>query len=330
MAISFNCPHCDKLLKTPDDKAGVQANCPGCGQRLTVPHPAAEAPADDAGYAVSAPAAPAAAAVRSESPAAESGTGAPEDVKPCPMCGETIRKKATRCRFCGESLEPRRAASGVRVEPGAILSQTWDLTKANFGLLFGATVLMCVIVFAVMAVVGGPMMLVFDNAGQDPGPVEIVCMIFFYAILFAVSIYLQGGHYVLLLKVASGEQADISDLFSGLQYLWRILLGSLLLGVLAVLGMLMCVIPYFLVLMTFWPFAFVIVDQNAGVIEAFQRSRQITANHLATILVLGLALIGINLGVSLTCGLGAIVAAPYVALLGAVAYRAMADERAAA
>ncbi|MAG94651.1 MAG: hypothetical protein CMJ48_13030 [Planctomycetaceae bacterium] len=37
MAIEFNCSHCDKLLKTPDDKAGRGAKCPGCGEMITVP-----------------------------------------------------------------------------------------------------------------------------------------------------------------------------------------------------------------------------------------------------------------------------------------------------
>jgi hypothetical protein len=35
--IEFHCPHCDKYLKTNDDKAGMQVNCPGCGGPLTIP-----------------------------------------------------------------------------------------------------------------------------------------------------------------------------------------------------------------------------------------------------------------------------------------------------
>jgi hypothetical protein len=42
--IEFHCPHCDKYLKTNDDKAGMQVNCPGCAGPLTIPDaPAAEA-----------------------------------------------------------------------------------------------------------------------------------------------------------------------------------------------------------------------------------------------------------------------------------------------
>ncbi|MBI5757955.1 MAG: hypothetical protein HZA46_05505 [Planctomycetales bacterium] len=37
MPIEFHCPHCDKYLKTNDDKAGMQVNCPGCSGPLTIP-----------------------------------------------------------------------------------------------------------------------------------------------------------------------------------------------------------------------------------------------------------------------------------------------------
>ncbi len=37
MTIEFHCPVCRKLLRTNDNKAGVQANCPACGGTVTVP-----------------------------------------------------------------------------------------------------------------------------------------------------------------------------------------------------------------------------------------------------------------------------------------------------
>ncbi|MGH7128003.1 MAG: hypothetical protein ACREJB_12880 [Planctomycetaceae bacterium] len=37
MTIDFHCPHCQKLLRTGDDKAGLAARCPQCAATLTVP-----------------------------------------------------------------------------------------------------------------------------------------------------------------------------------------------------------------------------------------------------------------------------------------------------
>jgi DNA-directed RNA polymerase subunit RPC12/RpoP len=105
MTIEFHCPHCDKLLKTADDKAGVQANCPGCGEAVLVPAASEvnalydESFAPGSGRRSDAGPPPVPAAGRA---VADSTGGAP--TKACPMCGERIMAGASRCRFCGEEL----------------------------------------------------------------------------------------------------------------------------------------------------------------------------------------------------------------------------------
>ena len=39
MTIEFSCSHCNKVLKTSDDKAGRRAKCPQCGEPIDVPLP---------------------------------------------------------------------------------------------------------------------------------------------------------------------------------------------------------------------------------------------------------------------------------------------------
>ena len=324
MAITFRCPHCDKSIKARDDKAGASANCPGCGQRLTVPAPVPDAPDVAALVAASAPVP--AKAVESTGHVAATPLGSPDDYRPCPKCAESIRKNARRCRYCGVSLDGRSVWQPTKVEPGVILSKSWQLFGTNFGFLLGATLLMLVVLGGAFAVLGAPISLFFNHPGQDPETLEVVVVTAIYAALYAVFVYLQGGLILIALKLTGGEPAQISDLFAGFPYFWRIYLGHLLVGSLASVGFLMCVIPYFLVVMTFWPFAFVIVDQKVGVIESLRRSRQLTADNLATIFVLGLVLIGFNAAVTLTCGLGAILAIPLIAMMLAVAYRTMAGQ----
>ncbi|MFV0443559.1 MAG: PrsW family glutamic-type intramembrane protease [Planctomycetaceae bacterium] len=40
MPISFQCPHCGKTLRIPDQHAGKKGKCPGCKQLLSIPTPA--------------------------------------------------------------------------------------------------------------------------------------------------------------------------------------------------------------------------------------------------------------------------------------------------
>jgi len=42
LTVEFHCPHCNKALRTSDDKAGRLVKCPNCGNTLTVP----QAPVD--------------------------------------------------------------------------------------------------------------------------------------------------------------------------------------------------------------------------------------------------------------------------------------------
>jgi len=109
MSIEFNCPNCEKFLKTDESKAGARAKCPGCGQSITIPQlagTAAPPPAaaddewgDEASW-------------EAESYEAELPSATDGDTRPCPVCGESIKAAAIRCRFCGADLGAGAGAGG--------------------------------------------------------------------------------------------------------------------------------------------------------------------------------------------------------------------------
>ncbi len=332
MTIEFHCPHCGKMLKTADDKAGVQANCPGCGESVTVPSPGS-GPAEVDPLWVE----------ESNVPEAAPGTGdsagggeAPEsaatkvgETRPCPMCGEKVRREATRCRFCGENLVARDGV-GERFEAGAILTRSWEIFQKNLGILIGSTlVLLGISAVTVMAsyaamIVG---MISIGGAGrQQQGPdtamililVTIVGLMMFF--VFAVNAYLQGGFHLLLLRVARGDRATLGDMFTGNRFFWRLFWGNVLFTLLSTTGLLLFFVPYVFVILIFWPFGFLIVDEDVGVIESFRRSQELTHGNLLQIFILLLAAFGIYTLGAMACYVGLIFSIPLMAVIFTVAY----------
>lgn len=338
MTIEFHCPHCSKLLKTPDDKAGVRANCPGCGEVVTVPSPADEGAHADPNLAEPAAAHEGGQAIAPAGSPAAGEFGAPDETKTCPMCGETIKKAATRCRFCGEALDSRPVSDGVptKIEAGDVLARAWEIYKGQFGLILGGFLIFLGIQIGVnmasQAVQVGIQFAVMGGGGAPPGnPGPALFAIYGTSLVFAflqfcVTSYLEAGYHLLLLKIARGDNAEIADVFSGRRYFWRFLLANFLFTLMLYLGLLLILIPGILVALAFWPFMYVIVDRDVGVMEAFRRSTELTSGNYGSCFLLGLALIGLTLLGFLALCVGMIFTIPLAGLMFAVAYCLMSGQ----
>ena len=107
MSIRVECDACGKVLNAKDDAAGKKAKCPDCGKVLSIPNQEVfDAEAADTNFG-----------------SANSDDGS-DDRRPCPACGEEIKKNAVKCRFCGEIFDKSLKAKAKKDAGGEDASLT--------------------------------------------------------------------------------------------------------------------------------------------------------------------------------------------------------------
>ncbi len=330
MSIQFHCPSCDKLLTTSDDKAGARAKCPGCSEYVTVP--AAAGPAREPMAAeppVVAP--PRSAPVRSGASSEGGASSSDGERKPCPMCGESILALATKCRYCGEVLTDVVEAGEGEFDPtpvavGEIFNPSWEIFKDNIGMGVGISLLagllpalLCGLPILILAI------LVDERA--IPEELFFVTMVPLVLVGMVLGLFLTLGQTRAFLQMARGQPVQISDLFKGGRYMLPALGASLVFGLMYLFGLAMCYIPGIFVLLIFWPFLHLIVDEQAGAMESLSKARAMTTGNLGTTFILGLIAYGVILVGEMACFVGVLFALPLVSLMFAVAYLKMSGQR---
>lgn len=339
MTIEFHCPHCSKLLKTPDDKAGVRANCPGCGELVTVPSLADEVAQADPTLAQAAPRDGVGQEIHASESPAESESEFAGETKACPMCGKEIKRAALRCRFCGEGLDSQPTADGTptKIEAGDVLSRAWQVYQTHLGILIGAFLISfgikAAVYMASQAIQFGIQLAVFGALrGGNPIPALIAIYGISFVLMivqFAIASFVDAGYCLLLLRVVRGENFELADMFSGGRFFWRFFWGNILFALMYGLGLILLIVPGILVLLAFWPFLYVIVDRNVGVMESFKRSVELTSGNYGACFIIALATLGINLLGLLAICFGLIFSIPLTVLMFTVAYCLMSGQHVA-
>lgn len=309
MAIEFRCTQCNKLLRTGDDTAGKHAKCPECGAVMTIP----EATVNGGGSA---------------------------PPPPPPLGGNPFGPAGPQPSFPADTGNPyqspreiaptaRGAISPGTLDLGDILSRTWTLFKADWGICVGVALIVMALNYGVSMV------------SQF---IPIVGLI--VAILF--QIWIQIGQALFFLKKARGREVAIGEIFNGGPFFGNILLASLLVGlmvfgialvlvaplalvgmaiskdaavILAVVGAVAAVGAIWYVSLMLSQFYYLILDRNVGVIDSLKMSNDLMEGNKLTLFLINLVVGALGvLAVILTCGLGLLIVTPYVAMMQAVIY----------
>jgi phage FluMu protein Com len=346
MTIEFRCSQCNQLLRVPDTSAGKNARCPKCNALMQVPSAgafaaAAPPPPPPPTSAASIPSfgPPAPPPAKSNDPFAflSPGGGAPAAGGPVPppppkspfpevgSPGPAVNPYASPL---GTSAAGTPAIGGGPINPqrvsmDPIFNYAWQVWKVNLGLLIGVTVIIMAISMVISLVISGA-----QFALQQADQPEAAVGVYFLGqvISFVASTYLGIGNALIALKLARGQRAEFGDLFKvGPQFL-PVLGVSLIIGVIYMVGAMLCIVPGIIALLMFWPAYWLVADQKADVIESLTLATRISQGNWGTAFILGLLAFVIMLAGCAALCVGLLAAAPLINMLGAVAYLMMSGQ----
>lgn len=227
MSIEFDCSHCGRRVKGPENLSGQMVKCPHCQGVITVPEAVYEA--EEIPSAIRSSPSPAPAYGGFQEAPYEAG-GSDEPRRPCPLCGEMIRTSAIKCRFCGEIFDPtfRKGTRG-------------GLPLASLGARLGAALLDGF--FAMLAYLPGYALIAADGAKNDKtAAVGLSLLVFSFVVLLVIQVSMLASSGQTLGKKIVGIRIVRYDNEDNPGFVVACLLRSLVPGL---IGAVPCIGPIF-------------------------------------------------------------------------------------
>lgn len=170
------------------------------------------------------------------------------------------------------------------------LSRSWDIFKQDFVLFLLATLLTGLVGAVTLGILAAPL------------GVGMVMMI--------------------QRKIAGDPSVSVGDVFKGLSKLVPALLASIVIFIGAFIGTLLLVLPgLFVVFTTAYTFH-VMAYEDAGMVESIKRSVRLTLDNALFVLLI-LVIAGVINAIGSAVFIGALITAPYTAVMLTVAYEEM-------
>lgn len=198
-----------------------------------------------------------------------------------------------------------------RFSSSAALRAGWALFKPNTGFLVGATVIALAISLGVSEL--GDMM-----RARMP-----LLSLFRHIISFLVDGLLIMGMNAIALKLADGQRPELADLFCCLSKIVTYAVSSILYILIVLGGLILLIVPGIIWMVMFVFYVLVIVDTDAGPLEALRRSARLSKGARWELFLLMLILSGINIAGAMALLVGLLFTVPFTMLVMAGVYRSL-------
>lgn len=199
-----------------------------------------------------------------------------------------------------------------------MFAEQWKVWVLNSLLLSLVTVVPVIGIYILMFVVAAA------SAGSGSAGLGVVmlAMIFVGMILLVLlSTYLIAGMYHTAFKQLRGEAISTRDLFSPGDRFPAFLGAAILVGILVMIGALLCIVPAFIVAGALYFTLPLVVERRLSVGEAIQTSRDATRGDLFMFVLFALVVSIIAQAGSYLCYVGLLVTWPLQYTIAAIAYR---------
>ena len=294
MSIQFECMSCGSTIEVPDDSVGQKAKCPACYNVMEVP--------------------------TVQIPDPEPFDNSQDPVNP-------YASTSTIDSLDSGALQPSTEISVRQIDVGWTLTATWELYKVHFGVLIGFFLITFLVSF--FSQLGFNLLdLLADVMTAELGEemqfaVKVPLSVVGFILIQLVNVWFSIATIRFLLLVARNQPADFSLLLKSGPYFIRTAIATLLFVVVFYGGLILLIIPGVYFGLTYWNFAFFIVDRNCGIMESFKLCRIHAEGNRMSILVLVLIFMGLGTLGCLALCLGWIVTTPFSVFMFAIAYLTM-------
>jgi len=211
-----------------------------------------------------------------------------------------------------------------KVRLGEWISEGWNMFAAEWKVwVLNGLIMSLVTVFPIIGIYVLVLFFAAASVGNSAGVgVLMVALIAVVIVLIAfLATYLAGGMYHTAFKQLRGEPISTRDLFSAGDRLPAVLGASIIVGVLTMIGAMLCIIPAFIVAGALYFTIPLIVERRMRVTDAIQASRDATRGDLFMFVLFAFLVSLIAQAGSYLCYVGLLITWPLHYTIAAIAYR---------